>query len=323
MRPPPEVSSRQHGVFTTGQAAAAGWTQSALVWAVRTQRLIRLAPGAYVPSDDLAGTRVQDRRRHLVIRTAAAQLTIPSCVPSHAAAVLLAELPLLRLPERPCVTVRPRFTGDAEWAHLHRASLSLPGHVLQPRDGLPRTTSARMIVDLARERGIDDAVVVGDAALHRRFTTLAALEEVLTSCATWPGIRRAREAVARMDGRAESPLESISRLRILESRLPRPRLQTDIVDAAGRWLARTDFLWDAAGVVGEADGLDKYDDIASRPLRREKLRQELLERAGLIVVRWDWSDATDPGRLTARITAALHRGHRRPASDRAWLADPD
>ena len=146
---------------------------------------------------------------------------------------------------------------------------------------------------------------------------------MLTSCANWPGIRRAREAVARLDELAESPLESISRLRILESRLPRPCLQRNIFDSAGRWLARTDFLWDVAGVVGEADGLEKYDDIASQPLRREKVRQELLERAGLGVVRWDWPDAADPARLVARIAAALGRGHRRSTSDRGWVLRAD
>jgi Transcriptional regulator, AbiEi antitoxin len=320
MRPVPEISAHQFGVFTTRQAAAAGWSDSALAWAVRRQRLNRLVPGAYVLSDALAGTQVQYRRRRLAIRAAAAQLTIPGCVVSHATAALMAELPLLRVPERPCVTVRPHFTGDAAWAHLHRASLRSVGHVLRMPDRLPRTTSARTVVDLARECGIDEATVVGDAALRRRFTTTAELERVLGSCANWPGIRRAREAVSRLDALAESPLESISRLRILESHLPRPRLQANIFDSAGHWIARTDFLWDAAGVVGEADGLEKYDDVASRPLRREKLRQELLERTGLIVVRWDWSDVSAPARLIARITSALGRGQRRPAFERGWCA---
>jgi hypothetical protein len=53
------------------------------------------------------------------------------------------------------------------------------------------------------------------------------------------------------------------------------------------------------------------------------VRQELLERTGLIVVRWDWSDAADPARLAARIAAALNRGRRRPADDRAWVVGPD
>jgi hypothetical protein len=266
MRPPPEISTHQFGVFTTQQAATAGWTNSALDWAVRKHKLTRLAQGAYVLSDKLTGSQIHDRRRHLAIRAAAAQLVIPACVASHATAALMAELPLLRLPDRPCVTVRPGFTGDAEWVHLHRASLLRPEHVLRSTDLLPRTTSARTIVDLARERGVDDAVVVGDAALQRRFTTLAALADVLASCANWPGIGRAREAVARLNGLAESPLESISRLRILESRLPRPRLQANVFDSDGQWLARTDFMWDADGVVGEADGLEKYDDVASQPL---------------------------------------------------------
>ena len=319
MRPLPEVSARQYGVFTPQQAAAAGWTESGLAWAVRKGRLTRLVPGAYVATDALVGLLVADRRRHLAIRAVAANLTIPGSVASHNTAAMMAELPLLRLPVRPCLTVRPRRTGDAQWVHLHRASLSSPGHVLREPGHIPRTTSARTIVDIAREHGIDEATVVGDAAVHRRLTTVAALDDVLACCASWPGIRRAREAVARLNGLAESPLESISRLRLLETNLPLPHLQANVFDSGGRWIGRTDFLWDAAGVVGEADGLEKYDDVASRPLRREKLRQESLERTGLIVVRWDWSDVADPARLTARIAAAIGRGQRRAASDRAWF----
>jgi very-short-patch-repair endonuclease len=52
-----------------------------------------------------------------------------------------------------------------------------------------------------------------------------------------------------------------------------------------------DFFWEEFGVIGEADGLAKYDDEEERlSLRAEKLRQEELEALGYIVVRWTWED---------------------------------
>ena len=86
-------------------------------------------------------------------------------------------------------------------------------------------------------------------------------------------------------------------------------------------MARTDFLWEETGVVGEADGLEKYDGVNGLALRQEKLRQETLEQTGLIVVRWGWSDLADLPRLVDRIGRALVRGSRRPATEKFWFVD--
>lgn len=66
-------------------------------------------------------------------------------------------------------------------------------------------------------------------------------------------------------------------------------------------------LWPEPRVIGEADGPGKYKDILD--LHAEKLRQERLERAGWIVVRWTWDDIWTNAVGTAnRIRAALSRG---------------
>src|SRR5262249_2930427 len=157
-------------------------------------------------------------------------------------AAVLAGLPVWQLPRRPCVTVPPGHTGDAVGVHLHRATLTLAD--LRPAGALTRTATARTICDLAREHGAEDSVVVADAALHRQLVSRAQLDPCLQECALWPGIRRARAAVAFADGRAESPLESVSRLRLTAAGVPRPDLQPELYDADGRWLGRPDFYWD-------------------------------------------------------------------------------
>jgi len=72
-------------------------------------------------------------------------------------------------------------------------------------------------------------------------------------------------------------------------------------------------LWEEFGVVGEADGLLKYDDEEERlSLRLEKLRQEELEALGYIVVRWTWDDIwRRPEWVVARIRRAMAEGARR------------
>jgi very-short-patch-repair endonuclease len=65
-------------------------------------------------------------------------------------------------------------------------------------------------------------------------------------------------------------------------------------------------------VIGEADGLLKYDDARPLSLRAEKLRQEALEARGYIVVRWTWDDIwRRPDWVVSRLRRAMAEGARR------------
>ena len=55
------------------------------------------------------------------------------------------------------------------------------------------------------------------------------------------------------DGRAESPLESLGRLALLEAGLPRPELQVDLYGPHG-FVARVDGWYEEAAVAIEFDG---------------------------------------------------------------------
>lgn len=253
---------------------------------------------------------------HLRIRQSAAAAALSwraSAVSSRSAAALL-DLPLLTTPDLPCVTVRASRRINAPSIHAHHARLSALD--CQAVGQLRCTTAARTIVDVARECGVDEAVVVADAALHRGLTDLASISAAADRCTGWPGINRARVALASARAAAESPLESISRLRLLDIGVDQPVLQENLFDVDGRWLARTDFYWPQAGVVGEADGMAKYSTVAA--LRDEKRRQESLEQAGLVVVRWGWADLQPIEPLAGRLRCAVQQGMRRAAQDRRW-----
>ena len=132
-------------------------------------------------------------------------------------------------------------------------------------------------------------------------------------CVRWPGIRKARRAIEFADHRAESPLESISRVAFAERGLPRPELQVPL-PCPERPVGIVDFYWEEFGVVGEADGLLKYDEDSDQPapLRAEKLRQEALEALGYIVVRWTWDDIwRRPMWVVQRLGNAFQEGARR------------
>jgi hypothetical protein len=317
VHPAPPVAQRQFGAFSRQQAVAAGWSRSALFHAVRSGQLRVLHRGVFVAADAMDGVGPAADRRRLVVATASALLATRAATASHASAAVLAELPIWRLPERPCITVLPRYTGDAEAAHLHRATL--PERYRRSAGRLTRTSAARTVCDLAREHGIDDAVVAADAALHHRVMTRDDLDRCLIDCIRWPGVRRARRAAGLADARSESPLETVSRLRLDAVGMPRPDLQPQLFDVGGRWLGRVDFYWDEHGVVGEVDGKSKYaSDHAV--LWEEKLRQERLEEAGLIVVRWGLAQLGDLPRLIDRLCRAFARGERRGADERRWIA---
>jgi very-short-patch-repair endonuclease len=314
----PSIARRQCGVFSAAQAASSGWTQSALRWAVRSGHLDRPRAGVFQVADlgclDIdEGT--QRRWRHAA-PAIAASLTTPGAQASHSTAAVLHGLPHAFLPELPCVSVVPWHTGEIRHVHVHRTTAA---PLTLPVGAVPCTSIARTVVDLAREHGPTAGTVPLDFALRRGLVTAADLADVLAHCRGWPGVRDARAAIDAADARSESPLESLSRMKFPRFDLPMPQLQTSVGDHVGRFIGRVDFYWDRFGVVGEADGLQKYDDEDSDPLRAEKLRQEHLEDTGLIVVRWSQKDLPTFEEVAGRLRRAFRRGAQRSADDRRWI----
>jgi hypothetical protein len=149
-------------------------------------------------------------------------------------------------------------------------------------------------------------VVAADSALRSRQASKADLELCLTTCARWPGIQNARRAIAFADGRAESVLESISRVAFADLGLPPPDLQAWVGDT-DEVIGRADFLWRAYRTVGEADGAVKYANPARAMAQLD--RDARLRKAGFEVVHFTWRDITrTPDEVMARIKTAFRRG---------------
>jgi hypothetical protein len=255
-------------------------------------------PAVVQPAAD-ATAAGEDHRAHVQAARAALQVLADDSVVSHRSAAWLHELP----------TFDPRPLNVWVTAPRHgRVALGIHRRLGQVLDddrthvaGLPCTSVARTALDLARRRPLHESLVCLDAALARTgerglATTFARLD--------WRyDLRALSEAVARADARSESPLESISRGRIIESGLPMPELQAWLPGVDGRRY-RVDFLWRAHGVVGEADGWVKYSTIED--VREEKRREDALRGTGLRFVRWTWDEAVRrPDVFLSRLTRGL------------------
>ncbi|MGY2082589.1 type IV toxin-antitoxin system AbiEi family antitoxin domain-containing protein [Blastococcus sp. SYSU DS0539] len=231
-------------------AVAEGWSDDELARAVRAGELSRLRRGAYV---DAVIPAAPAARHALLVAATVAQLRRPAVVSHQSAAVLLG-LPLWGVAlDRVHVTRPPGSWSDR--------SAVLCCHVARIRDdelvdvgGVPVTGPVRTMLDLARSLPHEAAVVALDAALHRDLLAHDQLRARLFDIAGSPGARSAARAVAAADARSESVGESRSRVILQRWQLAPSALQFEIRSGSGGLVARTDFAWEDAGLVGEFDG---------------------------------------------------------------------
>jgi len=261
--------------------------------------LVRLRRGVVVGACVAERAAADARLRH-DIRLRMMLLCFPDCVGSHESAALVRGLPLLDIP---AWAIGTRTRGAWRGGGVMRIRVApLPAHHLAVADTARCTTAPRTVVDIARSTSLRHATVVGDAAL-RGHCTRGELEQAFDDCSAWFDLGKARKALDFFDPRSESALESVSRVIIDERGLPLPTPQVEVqLDA--RTTYRVDFMWETQRVIGEADGLAKYD--VQGALRAEKLRQERLERLGFTVVRWTWREMlVDTDETVARLRCAL------------------
>ncbi len=301
--------SRLAGVMTTAELAAAGVSRGQLRRLVRRGAWRRLAHGVFAPAEAVAAEAGDPADKHAVRVAAALAVSALDAVASHHSAAAIHALELLgrRSGETVALTRPPGTAGcrtGGPGICLHIAALPA-GHVISRR-GLPVTSVARTVVDLARASSFRAGVVAADSALRGRQTSKADLDLCITACAGWPGIQNARRVIAFADGRAESVLESISRVAFADLGLPPPDLQAWVGDK-DEIIGRADFLWRTYRTVGEADGALKYADPARAMAQLE--RDAMLRAAGFEVVHFTWRDITrTPDQVAASIKTAFRRG---------------
>lgn len=154
-------------------------------------------------------------------------------------------------------------------------------------------------VQLAKRQPLALALIPLDSAL-RLGESLCSLQNLAEHVPGVGDFRHLEAALALADGRSESPLESLTRGRLIEAGLPLPLLQASISCRGRRY--RVDFLWPDNKLILEADGKVKYTN--GEDLWLERNRQRDLERAGYEVLRCIWADVAEPGTAFLRRLAA-------------------
>lgn len=288
-----------HDLRRTDALRREGWTTDKINKAVSDGTLTRVRRSSYAPTVEL-DAEGEARRRV----AAACGTRHPDCVVSHTSAALLH-----RLPVRAGALTLVHLT---RWSNAHGKTTAgvrlhraiVPDDQIVEIDGLRVTSLERTVVDVARIEPYAWSVAVADAALRRQ---LAADEvaEMLDRLGRAKGVGQARAAIEFGDARSESVAESMSRVSMVRAGIARPTLQWEVADAAGEWIATSDFGWEHLRLVGETDGRGKYVDdpqrgrTAADVVMDEKRRDQLILEAGWLPVHWGWDLATDHRRLGA------------------------
>lgn len=297
------------GPFTTAQAAAWGLSLGDIRYAVRSGNWARLRHGVFVTASDRATAAMTDPTLHAQ-DIQALRLAMPRrhLVAAGISAARIHGLDLRHQPSPELIVV----TDDHRVASTHRDGYflrvaKLAAEQVTTRHGVPVTTPARTLIDLAAHCGLDEGVVATESAYRRRLITADQLHSALDEAAGRSGIQVARECAAFADPASESVLESVSRLSMRSLGMAMPLTQVIILDD-GRLLIRVDFLWPELRLVGEADGMAKYSFHGRDPLtalREERNREQIIRDLGYDIVRWDWRTACSPNLLAARLAPAF------------------
>jgi very-short-patch-repair endonuclease len=171
--------------------------------------------------------------------------------------------------------------------------------------GLRATTLERTLRDLCGRWSAREALVAIDMALHARLTDAATLCRYAEAAKGRTGARRLR-ALTELAAPAESPMETRLRWLLIQAGLPRPDVQQDLHDGAGRFVGRADLYYPAARLILEYDGGNHRERLVE-----DDRRQNLLLNAGYQMLRFTASDIHQrPEVVEAQVKARLWRQKR-------------
>jgi hypothetical protein len=301
-------SNRFAGIVTGGELAHAGLSRARIRLLVSRGELTPISRGVYARAQVAARAGPDDQGRDRLMRMAAAVVVSgKGTAVSHRDAAIIHGLTLLDYPPSDIAVTRLRGAAGSRTARpgidLHIAAL--PVRYVTSWQGIPVTTVARTVIDIARTTAFKAGVVTADSALYARQTSVAQLSAVMWDCDRWPGIRKARDVVEFSDPRAESAFESIARVAFKDGGLPPPMLQVWVGNKE-RTIGRVDFLWSDQWTIAEADGAAKYADPSLA--RKQLWRDTELRRAGYEVVHFTRRElASDPGQVVQAIRVAFAR----------------
>lgn len=292
------LAGRQYGLFTRAQAEAAGATPKVVEGRLRAGRWLVVARGVY----SLPGVANSWRRSLL----AACLEAGPGAVVSHEAAGALHGL--ATFPPGPVIVMLAH--GDHQHLRLGRLrqSTDLQSHHCTAINGIPVTTAARTLVDLA-------------AAVRPGRLRIAIEDALAARACTLEEVRRCHQELRRPGksgmaslglvlgalGPGRVPPPTTLERRVLEvlrgGGLP-PPVREYPRPWSGDGEGRVDFAYPAARVIVEADSRRWH--TRERDFEVDRRRDREAQLAGWDVYRFTWHDLrSDPDDVVATVRRAL------------------
>lgn len=286
------VASNQHGLISRDQAIAYGMTNNTIHYATATGRWIKILPGVYRLAA-VAQTWQQEVMAAVVWagdgavashESAAAVLGLDNFKPDK---IEISTPRSIRPNGLPIVVHRVKRFGTADRT-VHR--------------GIPITSPARLVIDLAGELDLPALVRVIDDCLRRRYFTFIRLRWQVKQAGKKPGVRNLRRVL-------ENPVvpHSVLERKMVElldsANLPKPAMQLRIKENANL-IGQVDFSYPNRKLVIETDG--RWFHFGDERFEEDRQRRNALESRGWRVLNFTWRDLIErPDQVVADIARAL------------------
>ncbi|MGA8846822.1 MAG: type IV toxin-antitoxin system AbiEi family antitoxin domain-containing protein [Nocardioides sp.] len=292
--------------FTTTMARAEGITTEQLRALTGRGYLRRIIKGVYVASQLPDSTS---------LRCLALALVVPEdcvVVDRHAGWLLGAEMVLApneHIDPLPIAVFRPSGMGRLRNNLTDSGERNLGEKDVLELNGVRVTTPLRTACDLGRVRSTDRAIASLDAMLRLGAFTHDELVYEVERFRRMRWVTTLRTLAPLSDGRAQSPGESVLRLRWIEARLPSPEPQYEIW-CGGRLFAILDIATGATRYAAEYDGVEWHTSELQQLHDRQR-RAALREEDWLIDV-FVRDDLFDPqARPDLRLRSGAHEAAQR------------
>ncbi len=284
------LAGKQHGLIARRDLLALGFSSNEIRHRLDRGRLHAVAHGVYA----VGWPRLTRRQRWMAAVLACGD----DAALSHRSAAALWEIGR-EVGSAVDVSVRRRSSLRRPGVRS-RGRLRLPARDVTRRDGIPVTTPARTLVDLASEAGALELERAVNEADKRDLIDPEELRGSLAGFSGEPGVRALRTLLDRDTFLlSDSDLEVIFRPIAAAAGLP-PPLSKQVVNGY-----EVDFHWPALGLIVETDGL-RYHRTPSAQAR-DRARDQAHVATGLTVLRFTHGQIKDQPRYVQGILAQSAR----------------
>lgn len=286
-----KLAARQHGVVAREQLLAAGVPAHRIAYRVKSGRLHQLFRGVYrvgplaVPHEAAMAAVLACGREALLSHRAAAELW--QLLPPRSGAIM-------------DVIIRRSCRRPGRGVRVHRVA-TLRADESTHLDGIPLTTAARTLLDLA---GCVEESELERALAHADRLGLADRDDIARLLVQHPRRAGARSLRALVAGEAAALTRSEAEARFLrlvrKAQLPEPEANVGISGF------EVDFLWRRERLIVEIDGFAFHSPRIM--FESDRRRDAVLAADGLRVMRVTWRQlTTESEAVLARLAQALAR----------------